>query len=272
MGEAEAIKRSDKVYTREILNKEFRKLGLKPGMNIIIHSSLSKIGWVTGGPVTVIYSLMDVITDKGTIIMPAHSGDYSNPENWSNPPVPEEWIEDIKKNMPAFKKEITPTRGIGTIPEVFRTFPNVLRSYHPCFSFTAWGKNAKYVTKNHSLNYGLGDDSPLGKLYDLDGYILLLGVDYDRNTSFHLSEVRSKVKKEFKNEAPILVDGKRVWKAFKDVSFNSDVFNEIGRDFEKEYDIIEGKVGLATTKLFKQRKSVNFAENWIKVNDTNKEN
>ena len=67
MGEKEVIKRSDKVYTREILKNEFIKFGLKPGMDVIIHSSLSKIGWVTGGPVTVIYSLMDVITEEGTI-------------------------------------------------------------------------------------------------------------------------------------------------------------------------------------------------------------
>ncbi|MDZ7671893.1 MAG: AAC(3) family N-acetyltransferase [Halanaerobiales bacterium] len=272
MGETEVIRSSDKVYTREILNKEFTKLGLKPGMNLIIHSSLSKIGWVTGGPVTVIYSLMDVITEQGTIIMPAHSGNYSDPENWSNPPVPEDWIDDIKENMPAFNKEVTPTRGIGIIPEIFRTFPDVLRSYHPCFSFTAWGKNAEYVTKNHSLNFGLGDNSPLGKLYNLDGHILLLGVDYDRNTSFHLSEVRSEVREEFENEAPILVDGKRVWKSFKDISFNSDLFNEIGRDFEEENDIIEGKIGLATSKLFKQRKAVDFAKKWIKAKEANKEN
>src|SRR6056297_700062 len=268
MGEKEVIKRSDKVYTREILKNEFIKFGLKPGMDVIIHSSLSKIGWVTGGPVTVIYALMDVIKDNGTIIMPAHSGDYSDPENWSNPPVPEEWIDDIKKNMPAFRKEITPTRGIGIIPEVFRTFPDVLRSNHPCFSFTAWGKNSEYITNNHSLDYGLGNNSPLGKLYSLDGYILLLGVDYDRNTSFHLSEIRSGVKEEFEGEGPVLIEGKRVWKSFKDVSFNSEVFNEIGKDFEKENDIIEGKIGMADSKLFKQRKAVDFAQKWIIDNDT----
>mgnify|MGYP006290166319 FL=1 len=136
MSEKDVIERSDKVYTKKILIKEFEKIGLKPKMNLIIHSSLSKIGWITGGPVTVIQALMEVITKEGTIIMPAHSGDYSDPTEWSNPPVPEEWIEDIKENMPAFRKEITPTRGIGIIPEIFRTFPEVMRSYHPCFSFT----------------------------------------------------------------------------------------------------------------------------------------
>ena len=96
MSEKDIIERSDKVYTRKILKKEFEKLGIKKKMNILIHSSLSKIGWVTGGPVSVIQALMDVITKKGNIVMPAHSGDYSDPSQWTNPPVPKKWIDDIK--------------------------------------------------------------------------------------------------------------------------------------------------------------------------------
>lgn len=267
MSEKDVIERSDKVYTKKILIKEFEKIGLKPKMNLIIHSSLSKIGWITGGPVTVIQALMEVITKEGTIIMPAHSGDYSDPTEWSNPPVPEEWIEDIKENMPAFRKEITPTRGIGIIPEIFRTFPGVMRSYHPCFSFTAWGQKAQYITSDHSLEYGLGEKSPLAKLYELGGHVLLLGVNYDRNTSFHLSEVRSGVRGEYKNGAPILEDGKRVWAEFDDIDFDSDVFNDIGKDFEEEYEIKKGKVGLAEAKLFKQREAVDFAVKWLRENN-----
>ena len=267
MSEKEVIERSDKVYSRKILKNEFEKIGLKPGMNVLVHSSLSKIGWVTGGAVSVIQALMDVITKEGNIVMPAHSGDYSDPSNWSNPPVPEEWIYDIKENMPAFRKAVTPTRGIGIIPEIFRTFSDVKRSYHPCFSFTAWGREADYITKDHSLDYGLGDDSPLGKFYELDGYVLLIGVDYDRNTSFHLSEIRSGVREEFKNGAPILVKGERVWKEFKDIEFDSDVFNKIDKDFEKERGIIKGKIGLAPYKLFNQREAVDFAEKWLIEND-----
>lgn len=79
----------------------------------MVHSSLSRIGWVTGGAVALIQALMDLITKKGNIMMPAYSSDYSDPTYWSNPPVPKEWIEDIKENMPAFKKDITPTRGVN---------------------------------------------------------------------------------------------------------------------------------------------------------------
>jgi len=267
MSEKEVIERSDKVYTRKILGNEFKKIGLKPGMNVLVHSSLSKIGWVTGGAVSVIQALMDVITKEGNIVMPAHSGDYSDPTNWSNPPVPEAWINDIKENMPAFRKAVTPTRGIGIIPEIFRSFPDVKRSYHPCFSFTAWGKDSDYITKDHSLDYGLGEDSPLGKFYELDGYILLIGVNHDRNTSFHLSEIRSGVRDEFNNEGPILVNGERVWQKFKDIEFDSDIFNKIGKAYEDQRDIKKGKIGLAPSKLFNQREAVDFAEKWLIENN-----
>ncbi|MCF8008615.1 MAG: AAC(3) family N-acetyltransferase [Halanaerobiales bacterium] len=263
MGEKEIIERSERVYTRNILKEEFKKIGLKAKMTVIVHSSLSSIGWISGGPVAVIQALMDIITEQGNIVMPAHSGDYTDPENWSNPPVPNEWIEEIRAKMPAFQKEITPTRGIGIIPEIFRTFPDVKRSYHPAFSFTARGKDSDYITKEHGLDYGFGTNSPLGKVYELDGSILLLGVNYDRNTSFHLSEILSQKKEEFKNGAPVLVNGKRVWKEFKDIVFDEDQFNQIGSDFEKYHNVKKSKVGQAETKLFNQRKAVDFAKNWI---------
>ena len=101
----------------------------------------------------------------------------------------------------------------------------------------------------------------------MGGHVLLLGVNYDRNTSFHLSEVRSGVRGEYKNGAPILEDGKRVWAEFDDIDFDSDVFNDIGKDFEEEYEIKKGKVGLAEAKLFKQREAVDFAVKWLRENN-----
>ena len=46
---------------------------------------------MNGGAVAAILALMDAITEDGTLVMPAHSGDLSDPENWCNPPVPEDW-------------------------------------------------------------------------------------------------------------------------------------------------------------------------------------
>ncbi len=53
------------------------------------------------------------------------------------------------------------------------------------------GKNASYLTKDHNLSNIFGDGSPIGKLYELGGKVLLIGVGYDKNTSIHLADARA---------------------------------------------------------------------------------
>lgn len=264
--EKDIINETSTPNTRKSLRAQFESMGLRKGMTVIIHSSMSKIGWISGGSVAVVQALMDVITSEGTIIMPAHTSEYSDPIEWENPPVPEKWIPIIKENMPAFDKDITPTNQMGKIAETFRTFPDVLRSDHPQVSFTAWGKYAKDITRNHSLEYGLGSESPLKKIYDLDGMVLLLGVDYDNNTSFHLAEYMISKIKEEKLGAPILLEGKRKWVEYKDIELDVDDFDKIGNEFEKIEDVITYKIGRAESKLFSQKLAVDFAKDWMEKN------
>lgn len=208
MSEKNSLGNTKKPNTRESIANDLKKVGLKEGMVVLVHSSLKSIGWTCGGEISVIQALMDVITEKGTIIMPTQSPEYSDPELWGNPPVPKSWVNTIKEKMPAYDPDITPTRGMGRIVESFRKFPNVIRSSHPTCSFGAWGKYAKEIIENHSLDYSLGEKSPLARIYDLDGYVLLLGVKYDSNTSYHLSEYRSQCSKTNIFGSPIIENQK----------------------------------------------------------------
>ncbi|MFS1512748.1 aminoglycoside N(3)-acetyltransferase [Chengkuizengella sp. SCS-71B] len=271
MSEANVIKKSDKINSIHTLKADFKKLGLKEGMTLIVHSSLSSLGWVSGGSAAVVQVLMDVLTEEGTLIMPTHSSNLSEPSYWENPPVPENWWQVIRDTMPAFDPQITPTWYMGKIVETFRTFPNVKRSYHPLFSFAAWGKHAEQVTKGHSLEDGLGEKSPLSKIYDLDSFVLLLGVDYENNTSFHLSENRVPIYTKETQGAPIIEKGKRVWKTFSHINMNSDCFNEIGQDFEKDHSVFIGYIGMTKAKLFKQKECVDFGEKWLREKTSHKE-
>ncbi|NIS80609.1 MAG: aminoglycoside N(3)-acetyltransferase [Anaerolineales bacterium] len=266
MSEAESIRKSPEPRTGKTLIRDFKHLGLEAGMTVLVHSSLSSLGWVCGGPVTVVQALMDVITPEGTLVMPTHSGDLSDPAKWENPPVPEAWWAIIRKTMPAYDPRTTPTRQMGRIVEVFRTWPGVLRSAHPTSSFAAWGANASFVTADHALGSDMGEASPLARIYDLGGWVLLLGVGYDNNSSFHLAEYRMPNPKPIQQGAPIMQDGRRVWKMYEDIYLDDEPFERMGIDFEASSHVIKGKIGSAQARLFPQRDAVDFALQWLSQN------
>ena len=271
MSEADIIKNTlNGPITLEDLKRNLSALGVKPGMVLVVHSSLSSIGWVSGGAVAVIQALEEVLGPEGTLVMPTHSGDLSDPAEWSNPPVPEDWKETIRQTMPVFDPGMTPTRGVGKIPETFRNQAGATRSNHPHVSFTAWGKMASVITRDHPLDFGLGDSSPLAKVYQREGWILLIGVGHENNTSLHLAEFRAgyRGKKEVKQGAPLKVKGERRWIELKDFEDQSeDDFAEIGAAYlASGGTTLGGKIGQADSFLIPQKELVDFAVDWMEKN------
>ncbi len=264
MSEEDIIKQTPTPRTRESLAHDLRQLGVTAGMTLLMHSSLRAIGWVSGGPTAVVQALMDVVTPEGTIVVPTHTSGNSDPAKWQNPPVPQAWWSVIYDTMPAFDPETTPTYGMGQVVEVFRTWPGVIRSNHPTDSFAAWGRHAEFVTAQHSLENGLGEGSPLARVYELDGWVLLLGVGYDRNTSFHLAEYRVPFAVPTMLGSAVMENGKRVWKQYRDIEIDADIFPDIGDDFEQDTRLVTmGRIGSANARLFPQRAAVDFAEKWL---------
>jgi aminoglycoside 3-N-acetyltransferase len=250
------------------LAADFRRLGVSEGMTLLVHSSLRSIGWVCGGAVAVVLALEQVLTETGTLVMPAHSSDLTDPAHWIAPPVPESWWQVIRDEMPAFDRRLTPTNGMGRIPETFRNQEGVLRSGHPNASFAAWGKDKEYILQDAHYNFSQNEESPLGRIYEKDGAVLLLGVGYDKNTSFHLAEYKAKYpsKMVVRDGFPIMRDGVRKWECFDDILYNSDDFPTIGEGLEETGLVCHGKVGAAETRLIPQRGMVDFAVVWMEEN------
>ena len=268
MPESHVVEKTKTLATVESLQADLKTLGIEKGMVLLVHSSLSAMGWVCGGAVAVIIALQKVLGETGTLVMPTHSTDLSDPSQWENPPVPESWWQTIRETMPAYDPDLTPTRSMGKIAETFRKQKDVLRSTHPQSSFCARGPQASYVIDNHALAFGMGENSPLARIYDVDGFVLLLGVGHSRNTSIHLAEYRADfpTKRVVEEGAPVSQDGSKIWTTFEDIDVDASDFDRIGADFLRSdagQVVRQGKVGIADCQLMPQRAIVDFAVGWI---------
>lgn len=262
--ESNVIVRVGKPNTRESLRADLQALGVAPGMTLLVHASLSALGWVAGGAVAVIEALTDAVAPQGTLVMPAHTGDNSEPAAWTRPPVPETWWPVIRAHMPAFDPAVTPTHMMGRIAETFRTWPGTVRSGHPQTSFSARGREARPITACHGLEFSLGEASPLARIYERDGWVLLLGVGHGVNTSLHLGEYRAGTSPERETGAAMLENGRRVWRTFRDIDWNDAAFPGIGAALEATGTATSGAVGIGRAILFRQRLAVDFAERWLR--------
>jgi aminoglycoside 3-N-acetyltransferase len=151
-GEERAIAATTAPVTRAALGEDLARLGVRRDGVLLVHSSLSALGWVCGGAQAVVEALLDALGPEGTLVVPTHTGGYSDPSTWRFPAVPEAWWPVIRETMPAFDPDVTPARGLGLVVEVARSRPGALRSAHPMVSFAAVGPQAAAVTADHALD------------------------------------------------------------------------------------------------------------------------
>jgi aminoglycoside 3-N-acetyltransferase len=185
---------------------------------------------------------------------------------WIAPPVPESWWPVIRAEMPPFDPRTTPTSGLGVLAEYFRTYPGTLRSDHPNLSFSARGKYAASLLQSQPFDSPFGEESPLGRFITLDGYVLLLGVTHDANTTLHLAEHRAEwsSKKGIQQGAAVMRDGVRQWVTLNElIDYDADDFEQLGADYEREIGYQPSKVGQADTRFHRAAPLVEFATRWI---------
>lgn len=161
-------------YTRSRLVESLAQVGIRSGELLMVHSSLRRIGWIEGGPPSFIHALLEVLGPEGTLVMPTFT---FNLIGWELPP---------------FEKRKTPSR-VGVVTEVFWHLPNVKRSAHPTHSVAAVGPLAGEILGEGFDYEPLGVGSPLDRVRQFGGRILLAGVGQDRNSTVHIAESRAKM-------------------------------------------------------------------------------
>jgi len=170
----ELLEKSNNVVSQKDIEEAILKIGITAGDIVMLHSSLSKIGFVKNGAATVINSFINVLGSSGTLVMPAFPAIGFN--------------LDYLRSNPVFDIKNTPSK-MGVITETFRKMAGVLRSFHPTDSVCAMGAKAQEITNSHYAQLTpYNSNSPFYKLCRLKAKIILLGVDLNSLTNLHTLE------------------------------------------------------------------------------------
>jgi aminoglycoside 3-N-acetyltransferase len=172
----------------QTLTRQLHELGVERGGVLLVHISYRAVRPVEGGPAGLIDALREAVGADGTLVMPSWTGDDATPFD----PAATRASEDL-----------------GVTADVFWRLPGVQRSAHP-FAFAALGPHAPRITEDSLPVPPHRFESPAGRVYELDGQVLLLGVGHDANTTIHLGEVLARVPYGVPKYITVLENGRPV--------------------------------------------------------------
>ncbi|NAZ82263.1 aminoglycoside N(3)-acetyltransferase [Kineococcus sp. R8] len=226
-------------------------------MHVIVHSSLSSLGRVTGGAAAVADSLVHAVGEQGTVVVPAFTPQVADPDP-SAAGVADEQVRARRAAVPVFTADLP--SPVGAIAEAVRCRPGAVRSRHPQASVAAVGARAAEVVADQPWRFAIGPGSPFARLLDLDAHILLIGVGHDRNSFLHHAESLTARPRLKLRRFPMLLDGERVWWETLDVGDDGGVhFPVVGAEYERAAGITATTLGAARVVLLPARSFVAYA-------------
>lgn len=252
-------------HTPARLKSDLAALGLEAGQTVMMHGSFKSLGGLMGGPNTVIDSLLDVLGEQGTLMM--YVGWNDMPDFYDIPPDEQPLY---RQHHPPFDPlTARAVRDHGILADCLRTWPNVRRSLNPEASMAAVGRQADEITRDHPLNFGYGLGTPLHRLSEWGGKVLILGSPVSTVTLLHHAEALANMRHKnlVRHHCPILRDGKTVWVEMDDFDTSEPhgaySFRQIMTDYLVTGAGQRGKVCDATSYLFDAPDVVRFATTWL---------
>lgn len=228
------------MFTKQEILLQLETFRFAVGHHVHVHSSLKAVGEVEGRGETLLSCLIDFFTkDGGRISFPTHT--------W------EENILDLSKNETC----------MGMLSKIAMQRNDGVRTLNPTHSMIIFGENAaEYAKWDEQIQSSVSPDGCYGKLYDEDGYILLLGVGQDKNTYIHAMEeylnIPNRVTKELCDTVIIDTNGKRITKplrlVYEELGDISHHFGKLEPAFRYHNCITDGKIGNATVQFCSVRK------------------
>jgi len=231
--------------TRDEVVEQLISLGVRPGGVLLVHTAFSLLRPVENGPLGLIEALRRAIGPEGTLVMPAMADDDAH----------------------AFDPATSPCRSMGVVADTFWRLPGVLRTDSP-HAFAATGPRAREITRNQPIDVPHGPDSPVGRVHDLEGQVLLLAVRHDGSTTIHLAENLAQVRYRKPAMATVLVEGRLTVHHYDEVDHCCENFRLMDGWLDQAGLQRRGMVGYGEARLARSRDIVRVAVDHLHSNET----
>ena len=229
----------------DAMTAQLLALGVQPGAVLLVHTAFSKLAPVEGGPLALIEALRAALGPTGTLVMPSMSDDDDTP----------------------FDPRATPCRAMGIVADTFWRLPGVLRSDSP-HAFAAIGTHAERITAPHPVDIPHGPDSPVGRVHDLDGQVLLLGCGHDADTTIHLAEALAGVRYRTPKYVMLHRDGQLFRHEYAETDHCCQRFSLLDDWLEQAGGQRRGPVARAEARLTRSRAIVYQATSRLRADET----
>ena len=258
--------------TRASLGEDLHRIGLRGGDTVLVHAAMRRVGPILNGPDTLTHAMLDAVGPTGTIMV------YTSWESRHEYLLDEEgcvlpeWRDHVPPFDPATARAI---RINGAIAECLRTTPGACRSSNPSASMAAIGARADWLTADHPMDYGYGPGSPLAKLVEVGGRILMVGAPWSKCTVVHYAEhiARLPDKIVVRFEVPLATPAGTQWRFIEEFETDDPVSDALPANhihaivsaFVERGNGSRGTIGAAPSLLMEAPLLLRFAVDWMEA-------
>lgn len=253
---------------------DLSEIGVRPGDFVMVHAAMSTVGNLINGPDTLIEALMKTVGATGCVV--AYTDWDARYEELMDGAgrVPDAWRDRVAGFDPMRSRAV---RDHGVFAEFLRTTPGALRSANPGASMAAIGARAEWLVADHPLDYGYGPGSPLAKLVEVGGKVLMVGAPRDTMTLIHHAEYLADIphKRIKRWEVPFARPEGTVWRMSEEFDTSDAVAPQLdGIDYftaivTSHLDTgrgRQGRIGTAESLLVDAREMLEHAVAWLERN------
>ncbi len=244
----------------------FYQAGITAGDTVVVHASLKRVGWISGGANTVVDALMRVLGPDGTLIVAAQYTANLDPGLLEQPIDPNA-AQLLRASQPPFRQKATHLPTMGALTMAVQLDERSKMSDHPTCAVMALGKHAKWITADHPLTPAFGPGSPYDKARELNAKVLLIGVEYAVVSALHTVQVQTQSVPWVIHSAMMGPLDAPHRTSYLDLAYSTEGFNALGKAFEHAHAVTVTPLGQTVMRSFLLKDLLGFAKMWMERED-----